>query len=85
MNFWKQIPTEKIKYKQKVSGAVILSASWTIGPTGPTLGTPVNTETDTEVLVSDLMEGMTYTLTVHLTCADGQEFNSSARIECKAR
>lgn len=85
MNFWTQDPTEKIKYKQEISGDTISSAVWTITPAGPTIGTPVDTTLETAVLISGLTEGVSYTVNVHIVCASGQEFDPSARIECKKK
>jgi len=85
MNFWTQDPNEKLKYKQEISGDVISTATWTISPTGPTLGTPVNTTTETTVLVSGLTEGVSYTVNVNIACTSGQVFDPSARIECKRK
>jgi len=85
MNFWTQDPAEKLKYKQEISGDVISTVEWTITPAGPTIGTPVNTTTETAVLVSGLTEGVTYTLNVHVVCSSGQEFDPSARIECRKK
>lgn len=85
MNSWTQDPAEKLKYKQEIQGDAISTAAWTIAPSGPTIGTPVNTTTSTTVLVSGLTEGTTYTLNVHIICTSGQEFDPSARIQCKKK
>jgi len=85
MNFWTQDPAEKLKYRQEISGDEISTVAWTISPAGPTIGTPVNTTTATTVLISGLTEGVTYTLNVHIACTSGQEFDPSARIECKKK
>jgi len=85
MNFWTQDPLEKLNYKQEISGDTISSTAWTITPSGPTIGTPVNTTTATTAMISGLTEGVSYTVNIHIICASGQEFDPSARIECKKK
>jgi len=77
--------TEKRKYRQPITGDVIASATWAISPTGPTVGTPVNTSTTSTVMLSGVTAGKSYTLTPHIVGSSSQEYEPSEDIVIIAR
>jgi len=82
MKAYKQDTTEKVLYQAVIVGDTISSATATIAPTGPTLGTiALGTPATTATLaVSGLTAGTRYVLEVLCTCASGQILQAECAI-----
>lgn len=85
MTLYEQDATEKRRYQVTITGDTVSSATATISPTGPTLGTVDTTTTTATVMVSSLSLGTRYTLTLHVVGASGQEYTKSTVINCVAQ
>jgi len=81
MNIWPQGPNAKRDYRLTVVGDTIADADWSITPTGPTLGTPVNETTQSTVRVSGIEQGKGYVLGCHIVMGTGQEDDGYCQIE----
>lgn len=82
MKAYTQDHAEKINYQAVVTNDTISSATASIAPAGPTLGTivaPVGGTTAT-LAVSGLTAGSRYVLEVLLTCASGQILQAECAI-----
>ena len=77
-----QDPEEKLDYQQTLINDTVASGggAWDITPSGPTLGSPVNTSTSSKVRVSGLTSGVTYRLKATITGASGQVYVRSINI-----
>lgn len=63
----------------------INASTWTITPTGPTLTNSTFDDTTTTVWVDGGTGNVTYTLTNHITTADGREDDRSILLSCVER
>ena len=82
MKLWEHGPNDAWYYRQAITGDVISSAVWTIHPMGPTLDSQTDTESSTQIRVSQLVRGIQYALKVHLMTGSGQAFDRIERILC---
>ncbi len=82
---WTQRAGEKLDYRQVIRGDTVASATWSINPTGPTLGEPVNTENSSTVRVSGLSADTDYTLKPHIVGGSGQEFEAKEDVIIQAK
>lgn len=72
MNLYSQTPNEIYHYRQPVVGDTIVSAVWSVSPSGPTISTVETTTTHTTCSLSDVVSGILYTITCLLTVTSGQ-------------
>ena len=77
---YEQDPAEAQDYQESVTGDTVSAASWTISPTGPTVGVPTNTSTTSTVRVSGVGASVLYTLSCVLTGASGKIYKRSCYI-----
>jgi hypothetical protein len=80
MKAYTQDHAEKINYQAVVTNDTISSATATITPTGPTLGTVTVASTTATLAVSGLTAGSRYVLRVLCTCASGQILQAECAI-----
>ena len=78
-NSFNQRYTESVLYRQTIVNDVISTAIWSIAPSG-TVTDQNDTGTDSTVMVSGLVSGTKYTLSVLVTCTSGQIFAPSVTI-----
>lgn len=81
---FKQGHNEKRRYQQPLDDDVISSVTWSISPSGPVLGTPINTDTTTTVRVSGLTAGTDYSLDVHIVATSGDEYDMETPVTLRA-
>lgn len=63
----------------------IATSTWSISPSGPTLSSSTNDTTTTTIWVDGCTAGVTYTLTNHITTADGREDDRTITLQCGDR
>lgn len=80
MKAYNQDASEKRNYQAVVANDTISTATATIAPTGPTLGTVAVASTTATLAVSGLTAGTRYVLEVLCTCASGQILQAECSI-----
>ena len=83
-------PDDELDYGRNWSdwlptGVTIVTSTWAITPTGPTLADESNDGTQTVVWVSGCTAGTTYTLTNSIVDSDGRKADRSITLVCKER
>lgn len=78
-----QTITEKIIYTCTLNPSnhdTIVSATWGITPTGPTIGTPTTGSTTSAAMISNLTAPIVYVVNVHIVGASGQQYDGYLEI-----
>ena len=80
MTSYRQAATEKRNYQAVVANDTIVSATATIAPTGPTLGTVSVASTTATLAVSGLTAEIAYVLKLLCTLTSGQILQAECKI-----